>query len=356
MFGGLEWLAIIIIILVLIGGPNLVRELGKAIRETRENVEKVKTNIRESAQEIIVESADPLRVFVCSMQEETASERAAIRYHLKRLGKLTGLTRPILFEQIPASPDNPEEIYREAVERCDVFVIIVAEDISAPVLREYQFAVKYKKPCFFFRKDTQNQSDALRRFLADINQKWVSYNEPNELASQVVLAIVLDIIKNYRQYRLTKSDAAFLFVFYNTLDNNKLSKELLEDKTDIEVSELLQKLSHRPEYNISLEYVTKNFTEKEIELLSIQLSKIGYKTTIHPIKDASLWLLPRNEIIYADQTCTPLINEIIICAKLDNIRLCYFNDQTKSANKGNDLKNITIQFCDRSIFLSPLEI
>lgn len=85
---------------------------------------------------------------------------------------------------------------------------------------------------FFFRKDTPNQSDAVRRFLADITQKWVSYHEPNELATQVVTAIVLDLLKNYRHHRLPHTDIMVMLMFCKSLGVDHSTMQEIQKETE----------------------------------------------------------------------------------------------------------------------------
>ncbi len=268
-------LTIIIILMLLLGGPSLIRKLerlvsgtrkavhrsdlpqivdetqreikaiGAELLDTQREIKSTGAEMQKAVKDALLGSADPLRVFICSMQDELAAERTSVAERLQELGKELGLTRPLRFEMLPASPDTPDEVYRRAVERCDVFVMIVAEDVSAPVLREYQLALKNKKPCFCFVKSVEERSDAAQRFLADIASTWVEFQTPEELVTEVVFALVADLVENYRQRRLGYADMVALLALGSQLE---IDPQLLEQtKEQIEQEHVFRKQPWEPE-------------------------------------------------------------------------------------------------------------
>ncbi|MBN1149283.1 MAG: SUMF1/EgtB/PvdO family nonheme iron enzyme [Anaerolineales bacterium] len=240
MLGSTEVLIVLAIVLLIFGGPALLRELGKAVKETRkavkdaelletveeikDEVEEIQQEVRVSLDEVYIASADPLRVFVCSMQDELREEREAIERGLRPLEEV-GLTRPIRFESLPPSPDTPEEAYRRAVQDCDAVVIVVAEDISAPVVREYRLAIENGKPIFGFVKDVEQRSEEAKRFLAEFQPSWSKYHTPEELARKAKAMLVSDLLINWRERRLGHRDLALLIPLGVSL---QLGREILE--------------------------------------------------------------------------------------------------------------------------------
>jgi len=243
-----EWWIVIILALVLLGGPSLVKEFRRLIEETRKEpdvedkgspaaelrqiaaetrpeIQAIKAEAEQVVEEILIGPADPLRVFVCSMQEELKQERAAVREYLQHLGRELGLTRPILLEDMPASPDTPEDVYSREVERCEAFVMIVAEDISPAVLREHQLALEHKRPCFYFVKSVEQRTEAAQRFLGDIVAKWVEFQTPEELAKKVAMALVAYLLETRRQRRLAHADVLALLALGERL---KIDRQVLD--------------------------------------------------------------------------------------------------------------------------------
>ncbi len=243
-----EWWIVIILALVLLGGPSLVKEFRRLIEETRkelnvedkgspaaelrqiadetrQEIQAIKAEAEQVIEEILIGPADPLRVFVCSMQEELKQERAAVREYLQHLGRELGLTRPILLEDMPASPDTPEDVYSREVERCEAFVMIVAEDISPAVLREHQLALEHKRPCFYFVKSVEQRTEAAQRFLGDIVAKWVEFQTPEELAKKVAMALVAYLLETRRQRRLAHADVLALLALGERL---KIDRQVLD--------------------------------------------------------------------------------------------------------------------------------
>ena len=216
MLGFTEILVIVVIVLLIFGGPRLMREVGQAVSETRKAVKETKIGsaLKEAGNEIQqalgeIAPADPLCVFVCSQQDELVIERRTISARLHELGSV-GLTRPILFEDLPASPDTAEEVYTRAIQRAELVIVVIADDISAPVVREHRLARQMGKPCLYFVKSGGQRSPEAQRFLAEVSAKWVEYQMPEDLSDKVVAAVVADLLENWRRRRLSALDLGAL--------------------------------------------------------------------------------------------------------------------------------------------------
>jgi len=88
-----------------------------------------------------------LTVFISSMIGPLWDERAAVEEAIR-----TGipLARTWVFERAPASGEAIAESYLARVRECDVYLLILGEDVSDPVKAEYRTAVECDKPrlCF----------------------------------------------------------------------------------------------------------------------------------------------------------------------------------------------------------------
>ena len=90
-------------------------------------------------------------VFISSSISELWNERQAVKETLESIP----LTKPWVFEYTPASTDNLDESYLSKVRECDIFILLIAENISSPVKHEYRAAFEDDKPMLVFLKDSQ---------------------------------------------------------------------------------------------------------------------------------------------------------------------------------------------------------
>ncbi len=148
---------------------------------------------------------NPLVVFVSSMIGELWGERRAIKEAIEAIP----LTRPWIFEYTPASTDRLEESYLRGVRGCDIFILLLAHSISDPVRREWQIAVAHDKPCFVFLKDAERNPEA-QAFVEQVDVKWAKFSTTDELRRQVQEAVIDELIKVYRYYRLGDTEVSKL--------------------------------------------------------------------------------------------------------------------------------------------------
>ena len=148
---------------------------------------------------------NPLVVFVSSMIGELWEERRAIKEAIEAIP----LTCPWIFEYTPASTDRLEESYLRWVRGCDIFILIIAHSISDPVRREWQIAVTHDKPCLVFLKDVERTPET-RAFVEQVDVKWTKFSTTDELRRQVQEAVIDELIKVYRHYRLGDTEVSKL--------------------------------------------------------------------------------------------------------------------------------------------------
>jgi len=130
-----------------------------------------------------------LTVFISSMIGELLKERQVVRDAINGIP----LTRAWAFEYAPASADQLEESYLSKVQECDLFILLVGEDISEPVKREYETAVEHSKRCLVFVKRMgrgKARSAQAEEFVQRVGQKYKEFKNRPDLKRQVLKAVV----------------------------------------------------------------------------------------------------------------------------------------------------------------------
>jgi len=103
----------------------------------------------------------PIRIFISSVQQEFAQERAVLREYLQGDPLFRRFYDVFLFEDVPAQDKRADELYLDEVERCDIYLGLFgcdygsedAEGIS-PTQREFDLAGELSKPRFIFVKSS----------------------------------------------------------------------------------------------------------------------------------------------------------------------------------------------------------
>lgn len=149
--------------------------------------------------------AEPsLLVFVSSLIGELSAERQALRQTIIGLG----ITRPWIFEFTPATAQPLEESYLDKARTCDLFVLLIDEDISPAVEKEFETALRHNRPILaFLKKDKedkdQHRSLAAKALISRISTKWTTFSDPTDLALKARVAISDEIIRRVRADLIT---------------------------------------------------------------------------------------------------------------------------------------------------------
>jgi hypothetical protein len=149
---------------------------------------------------------EKLTVFISSrINDEMKRARRAVREAIEELP----LTRPWLFEEAPAAADPLDESYLRWVGRCDLFILLLGEDITDPVKVEWETATQARKPRLVFLKKGV-QDDAAWEFAKGLDVKWKEYRTLAELKWEVQAAVGDELIKGYRAYGVSEGEWAGL--------------------------------------------------------------------------------------------------------------------------------------------------
>ena len=100
-----------------------------------------------------------IRVFISSVQNEFACERAALRDYVRRDPLMRRFFEVFLFEEVPATDRRPDELYLDEVERCNVYLGLFGEAYGSedeegisPTEREFDRATALGKHRLIFLK------------------------------------------------------------------------------------------------------------------------------------------------------------------------------------------------------------
>jgi hypothetical protein len=146
----------------------------------------------------------PLLVFVSSLIGELSTERQALRQTIMGLS----ITKPWIFEFTPATAQPLEESYLDKACTCDFFVLLIDEDISPAVEKEFETALQHNRPILaFLKKDKedkdQHRSPAAKALISRISTKWITFSDPTDLALKARVAISDEIIRRVRDGLIT---------------------------------------------------------------------------------------------------------------------------------------------------------
>jgi murein DD-endopeptidase MepM/ murein hydrolase activator NlpD len=207
--GTVELLIVLAIVLLLFYPKSIekfAKKAGEAVRGIREASEEVTGAIETVAEE------PPLLVFVSSVIEELLHERQVVQ---KAVGAIP-IAKPWLFEHTPASSAPLAESYLRKVRECDIFILLVGRDISEPVREEYQTALDHDKPRLVFLKDMKRGPE-VEAFIEQIDVKWAKFSSDTELRQAVQEALADELIRGYREFRLSKEQVLALVGFTEEL-------------------------------------------------------------------------------------------------------------------------------------------
>jgi hypothetical protein len=145
---------------------------------------------------------EKLVAFISSrINDEMQQARQVVR---EAIGELP-LTRAWLFEESPASADELEESYLRWVDKCDLFILLLGEDITDPLQIEWKTATQARKPrLVFLKQDAQNEE--AWAFAKGLDVKWKQYENLDELKREVQAAVGDELIRGYRAYGVSKQE------------------------------------------------------------------------------------------------------------------------------------------------------
>jgi ATP-dependent DNA helicase RecG len=105
-----------------------------------------------------------IRVFISSVQKEFAKERTMLRDYLQSDPMLRRFFDVFLFEDIPATDRQADDVYLREVEQCDIYVGLFGQEYGSedkkgfsPTHREFNLATRLGKHRLIFIKDADDR-------------------------------------------------------------------------------------------------------------------------------------------------------------------------------------------------------
>lgn len=130
------------------------------------------------------------RVFVSSAIHEFREER--------RIAKELPLTHPFLetwvFEEEGATSASLEQSYQGPLEKSDMVIFLLGEDITPPVLREVDLAIALNKRTLLILRDVPQRSQALQDAIRKLDVKYATYSGLESFSAILRSAIDTEIV------------------------------------------------------------------------------------------------------------------------------------------------------------------
>lgn len=200
-----ELIVIGIIILIVIVGPKGASEIARAFGQARKELDRASGEMQVPIKEVVAQvsvpqppSKPPWVVFISSVMNDMEAERATAKKAIEALP----LARAWLFEESSyASYKVPEQEYLPEVDKCNFFVLILKDNISAPVRKEYDTAQSAGKPCLVFLKKCERTA-ITQEFVQQIGARltYAQFETLPELDEQIRKAMAQLLIDRFDLY------------------------------------------------------------------------------------------------------------------------------------------------------------
>lgn len=109
---------------------------------------------------------------------------------------------------------------REAIERADLYLIILGQDASAPIGLEWEFAQRLKKPTLAYRKEV-SYSPSAQYFLRISKFEWKVFKEAEELRKILAKALAQELLDLKNRYGLFPEDVEKLVRFLEDMEKEE---------------------------------------------------------------------------------------------------------------------------------------
>jgi formylglycine-generating enzyme required for sulfatase activity len=143
---------------------------------------------------------NPLLVFVSSAIAGMEAERRAVVAAVEAIP----LTRPWAFEFTPASSLPLEESYLSKARACDIFVLLLGDQVRDAVRAEAETARAADRPRLVFL--SASAPDDLVAYAQSLGVKYAKYEDANDLEKRVTEAVGDELISGYRRHGLAQGE------------------------------------------------------------------------------------------------------------------------------------------------------
>jgi hypothetical protein len=131
------------------------------------------------------------RLFISSGINEFRSERQIAK---QELPKCYPFVEVWVFEQEGASSASLERSYQEPLEKSDLVIFLLGEDITPPVRAEIDLAIHLNKRTLVILRQVPHRSEALKEAITKLNVKYALYSDIGEFLNALRSAIETEIV------------------------------------------------------------------------------------------------------------------------------------------------------------------
>ena len=141
--------------------------------------------------------SDKIKVFVSSIQNKQVEDLIEEREAAIRAIKSVPYAEAWAFEHEPAMPQPPEEVFLEGIANSDIFVLIIGEQLTPAVKKEYDYAADLQRRTLIFPKNGVPKSSDVVNLLekASSDCKYDSFKNSEDLEQKCARALEDIIVK-----------------------------------------------------------------------------------------------------------------------------------------------------------------
>ncbi len=122
------------------------------------------------------------KVFISSVQGEFAEERHLLADYFRNDSLMHLFFDPFIFEEVPATDNNPEKVYLSEVKESDIYIALLGENYGhedvqgvSPTEHEYNTAKEFNLQRWIFIKDVERRNNKEKVFInkieSDVSRK-----------------------------------------------------------------------------------------------------------------------------------------------------------------------------------------
>jgi predicted HTH transcriptional regulator len=166
-----------------------------------------------------------IKVFISSVQNEFANERAMLFDYLRTDALLGQFFEPFIFEKHSATNQSAQDIYLDKVKECNIYLGIFGEKYGfedaegvSPTEREYDLATGLHKTRLIYIKRSSKKEEKEMLLIRKAEKELVrkSFSDKDELKTEIYASLIRYLEEN-EYLRLLPFDATFNR--YATLDD-----------------------------------------------------------------------------------------------------------------------------------------
>ena len=131
------------------------------------------------------------RVFISSAINEFRTERQIAKADLPTAYPFLEIW---VFEEEGASSASLEQSYQDPLERSDLVIFLLGEDVTAPVVAEIDSAIRHNKRTLLILRDVPHRTAALQDAIRKLDVKYASYSDIESFRGVLRSAIETELV------------------------------------------------------------------------------------------------------------------------------------------------------------------